>query len=81
MKERTYSESIAQAIKGYLADDDWHFSFDEKCGLFKFGLSLKGMIPPRVPCIKNLWHLARRKIRITPEGHSMPISIIYENVH
>lgn len=44
MKERMYSETIAQAVNNYLTEDEWHFSFDEKRGLFKFGLSLKGKI-------------------------------------
>lgn len=44
MKERMYSQKIAQAINSYLTDDEWHFSFDEKRGLFKFGLSLRGKI-------------------------------------
>lgn len=44
MKERIYSESIANVINTFLTEDDWHFSFDEQRGLFKFGLSLKGKI-------------------------------------
>lgn len=44
MKKIGYSETIAQAINDYLIKDEWHFSFDEKRGLFKFGLSLKGRI-------------------------------------
>lgn len=44
MKERTYSKSIANAINNFLAENDWHFSFDDQCGLFKFGLCLKGKI-------------------------------------
>lgn len=40
MKEKTYSETIANAIKSYLKEDDWHFSFDEEKGLFKFDLTL-----------------------------------------
>lgn len=44
MKERTYSTSIANAINNFLTEDDWHFSFDNQCGLFKFGLCLKGRI-------------------------------------
>ncbi len=44
MKERTYSKTIAQAIKEFLTNDDWHYSFDEQRGLFKFGLSIKGKI-------------------------------------
>ncbi len=42
MKEKIYSKDIAHAINTYLKDDDWHFSFDELRGVFKFGLSLKG---------------------------------------
>ncbi len=44
MKNRTYSKSIANAINNFLTEDDWHFSFDDQCGLFKFGLNLKGRI-------------------------------------
>lgn len=44
MKEKLYSVKIANAIKSYLEEDDWHFSFDEKKGLFKFNLSLKSKI-------------------------------------
>lgn len=44
MKEKIYSQTIAQAINSYLTNDEWHFSFDEKHGLFRFGLSLKGKI-------------------------------------
>lgn len=44
MKNRTYSKSIADAINSFLTEDDWHFSFDDQCGLFKFGLNLKGRI-------------------------------------
>lgn len=44
MKERTYSKSIANAINNFLTADDWHFSFDDQRGLFKFGLCLKGKI-------------------------------------
>lgn len=44
MKERTYSKSTANAINNFLAENDWHFSFDDQRGLFKFGLCLKGKI-------------------------------------
>ena len=44
MKEKNYSETIANAIKSYLKEDDWHFSFDEETGLFRFGLSLSSKI-------------------------------------
>ena len=36
MKEKNYSAEIANAIKSYLKEDDWHFSFDEETGLFRF---------------------------------------------
>lgn len=44
MKNRAYSKNIADAINSFLTEDDWHFSFDDQCGLFKFGLNLKGRI-------------------------------------
>ena len=44
MKERIYSKDIANAINTFLKEDDWHFSFDEQRGVFKFGLSLKSKI-------------------------------------
>lgn len=44
MKEQTYSQNIANAINEFLTNDDWHFPFDEKRGVFKFGLCLKGKI-------------------------------------
>lgn len=44
MKKRTYSKSIANAINNFLTEDEWHFSFDEQRGLFKFGLCIKGRI-------------------------------------
>lgn len=43
-KARNYSTEIANAIKSYLEEDDWHFSFDEETGLFRFGLSLSSKI-------------------------------------
>ncbi len=44
MKERTYSIDIANAVKRFLTADDWHFSFEEERGIFKFGLGLKGKL-------------------------------------
>ena len=44
MKNRTYSKNIANAINNFLTEGDWHFSFDDQRGLFKFGLNLKGRI-------------------------------------
>lgn len=44
MKNKAYSKSIANVINSFLTEDDWHFSFDDQRGLFKFGLNLKGRI-------------------------------------
>lgn len=44
MKNRAYSKSIANVINNFLTEDDWHFSFDDQRGLFRFGLNLKGRI-------------------------------------
>lgn len=44
MNERTYSKNIADAIHNVLTEDNWRFSFDEKQGLFKFNLTVKGKI-------------------------------------
>lgn len=44
MKERTYSMSIANAVTNFLKEDDWHFSFEEDRGIFRFGLALKGKL-------------------------------------
>lgn len=41
---KSYSIDIANAIKSFLVEDDWDFSFDEKKGIFKFGLSTIGNI-------------------------------------
>lgn len=44
MQKETYSKNISNAIKKFLTENDWRFSFDDRSGLFKFGLSLKGQI-------------------------------------
>lgn len=44
MKEKTYSTQIANAITDYLDKDDWRYSFNEKTGIYRFGLSLKGKL-------------------------------------
>ena len=44
MKERMYNKEIANEISNFLKKDDWHFSFDEQKGSFRFGLSLKGKL-------------------------------------
>ncbi|MBR6618340.1 MAG: hypothetical protein IKL00_10785 [Oscillospiraceae bacterium] len=44
MKRKNYSKEIADAINNFLVQDDWHFSFDENCGIFRFNLGLKGKL-------------------------------------
>ncbi len=39
-----YSTRIVKAIRKYLSDDDWKFSFNEDRGAFEFGLSIKSSI-------------------------------------
>ena len=34
-----YSEVIAEALKRFLDEDDWRYSFDEETGIFSFNLS------------------------------------------
>ncbi len=41
---RQYSRNIAGMINRYLTEDDWHFSFDEDMGFFRFNLTLKSKI-------------------------------------
>ena len=38
MKKYNYSNEIANVVKQFLTDDDWHYSFDEDRGIFDFGL-------------------------------------------
>lgn len=42
--EKKYSVEIVNAVKEFLVNDAWHFSFDEERGLFHFGLSLKSKL-------------------------------------
>lgn len=41
---KNYSKAIASAIKKFLTEDDWHFSFIEDKGIFRFGIGLKGKL-------------------------------------
>ncbi len=38
----SYSEDIAEEIRGFLLDDDWNFDFDDEKGVFKFGVNING---------------------------------------
>lgn len=42
--KRTYSHEIAQIIADFLTSGDWHYSFDEERGLFRFGIKLHGKL-------------------------------------
>lgn len=42
--KNTYSREIANVIREFLDNDDWHYSFDEKKGMFRFGLTLKSKL-------------------------------------
>lgn len=44
MSDTAYSTEIANIVKHFLNEDDWHFSFDEARGIFNFGLKLKGTL-------------------------------------
>lgn len=40
MSKERYSKKIAETIEDFLKQDDWHFSFDDQRGIFKFGLCI-----------------------------------------
>ena len=42
--EHDYSESIADAIREYLDNDDWHYKFDDERGVFTAGIAVGSKI-------------------------------------
>lgn len=44
MSKMKYSEELANFVKEFLVEDDWHFSFDESIGVFEFGLRIDSKI-------------------------------------
>lgn len=44
MRKYEYSDEIANVVKKFLADDDWHYSFNEDTGIFRFGLRIRSKI-------------------------------------
>ena len=44
MNNIIYSEDIVKAINTFLTEDNWNFYFDEKHGVFQFGLRIKSKI-------------------------------------
>lgn len=37
---KDYDQTIADRIRSFLEEEDWHYTFDEECGNFRFGLAL-----------------------------------------
>mgnify|MGYP000850874231 FL=1 len=44
MRKYEYSDEIVNVVKQFLADDDWHYSFNEDTGIFRFGLRIRSKI-------------------------------------
>lgn len=44
MTNKMYSTKIADAVKKFLNDDDWHYSFNDETGTFRFTLSLSSKL-------------------------------------
>lgn len=44
MRKYEYSDKIVNVVKQFLADDDWHYSFNENTGIFRFGLRIRSKI-------------------------------------
>ncbi len=44
MRRYEYSDEIVNVVKQFLADDDWHYSFNEDTGIFRFGLRIRSKI-------------------------------------
>ena len=40
--DEDYSKDIAEEVRSFLILDDWHFSFDDEDGIFKFGVNIGG---------------------------------------
>ena len=44
MSRDGYSDEIVNVVKQFLEEDDWHYSFDEETGIFRFGLKIRSKI-------------------------------------
>lgn len=42
--KRDYNKEIANLINEFLTQDDWHYSFDEDMGIFRFGLRIENKL-------------------------------------
>ena len=39
---KKYSLEIADAIRNFFDSGDWHYSFDDENGIYRFGLNIPG---------------------------------------
>ena len=44
MRRYEYSDEIVNVVKQFLVEDDWHYSFEEDTGIFRFGLKIRSKI-------------------------------------
>ena len=44
MRRYEYSDEIVNVVKQFLEEDDWHYSFNEETGIFRFGLKIRSKI-------------------------------------
>ena len=44
MRRYDYSDEIVNVVKKFLEEDDWHYSFNEDTGIFRFGLRIRSKI-------------------------------------
>ena len=44
MHRYEYSDEIVNVVKKFLAEDNWHYSFNEDTGIFRFGLRIRSKI-------------------------------------
>ena len=44
MRRYEYSDKIVNVVKQFLEEDDWHYSFNEETGIFRFGLKIRSKI-------------------------------------
>lgn len=52
MNTRKYSTEIADAVKSYLMEEDWNFSFDQERGVFRFVVRIGGRIKELLYTVK-----------------------------
>ena len=70
MKKATYSLRLAGLIQEFLDNDDWHYTFDEKDGVFRFGYRMHG--PLRDFNYYVLVHMDSYQVRVTASVRADP---------